>query len=190
MKKRLTTIATTGVIISAFVFAPINSVFANPASNMPTDLLLAQQPSGELLENIPVTGTLENGGSFDGTFTLNSLSYNQQTQELLASGVVNGTATSSDGTTQQISQEFNSVATRLNSDTSNKSCDILFLDLAPLFLDLLGLTVDLSQVTLDVNAVQGSNNLLGNLLCTLTGLLDNGNANAINALLNQINSLL
>lgn len=63
----------------------------------------------------------------------------------------------------------------------------LFLDLGPLFLDVLGLQVDLSQIVLDVSAVPGANNLLGNLLCAITSLLDlPGSIIAIVNLLNAI----
>ena len=49
---------------------------------------------------------------------------------------------------------------------------VLHLDLDGLFLDLLGLEVNLNEVTLDVSARPGGNNLLGNLLSTVTGLAD------------------
>ena len=67
-------------------------------------------------------------------------------------------------------------------------CPILHLDLGPLFLDLLGLQVDLSQVTLDVRVQPGSGNLLGNLLCAVTGLLDS--PGGLSRLLNQILGIL
>jgi hypothetical protein len=67
-------------------------------------------------------------------------------------------------------------------------CPILNLVLGPLHLDLLGLVVDLNRVVLDINAVSGSNNLLGNLLCAITGLLDQPGPLA--NLLNQIFALL
>jgi hypothetical protein len=51
-------------------------------------------------------------------------------------------------------------------------CDVLFLQLGPLDLDLLGLVVHLDQVTLDIDAQAGGGNLLGNLLCAITELLD------------------
>ena len=69
-------------------------------------------------------------------------------------------------------------------------CDILFLDLGPIFLDLLGLTVDLSPIQLDLDAQPGPGNLLGNLLCAVTGLLDGGPFAALNNLLDRINSIL
>src|SRR3954447_9313006 len=64
------------------------------------------------------------------------------------------------------------------------ACQILNLVLGPLHLDLLGLVIDLNQVILNITAVPGAGNLLGNLLCAVTGLLDN--AGGLAALLNQI----
>ena len=68
------------------------------------------------------------------------------------------------------------------------ACPILHLDLAPLALDLLGLQVDLSEVVLDIGAQPGAGNLLGNLLCAVTGLLDSPGGLA--RLLNQILGIL
>ena len=70
-----------------------------------------------------------------------------------------------------------------DSGTGLGHCDILNLSLGPVDLTLLGLQVRLNNcddpagpVTVDVFAVPGPGNLLGNLLCGLSGLLDN-NAN-------------
>jgi|GEM_PF-3536122 len=70
----------------------------------------------------------------------------------------------------------------------NATCDILFLQLGPLDLDLLGLVIHLDQVTLEITAEQGPGNLLGNLLCAITGLLDNPGSplGGIVGLLNRI----
>ena len=71
------------------------------------------------------------------------------------------------------------------------SCDILHLELGPLDLDLLGLVVHLDQVVLDISAVPGAGNLLGNLLCAVTNLLNGtGTLLQIANLLNQILELL
>jgi len=71
------------------------------------------------------------------------------------------------------------------------TCTILDLTLGPLHLDLLGLVVDLNQVHLTITAERGPGNLLGNLLCAVAGLLDQGgNGNAIQNLLDQINAIL
>jgi hypothetical protein len=53
------------------------------------------------------------------------------------------------------------------------TCEILSLTLGPLHLDLLGLVVDLNQVVLNITAQSGSGQLLGNLLCAVSHLLDN-----------------
>ena len=67
------------------------------------------------------------------------------------------------------------------------SCDILSLVLGPLHLDLLGLQIDLNQVVLDITAQTGAGNLLGNLLCAITGLLDAGSlGQQVVNLLNQL----
>jgi hypothetical protein len=70
---------------------------------------------------------------------------------------------------------------------------VLHLVLGPLDLNLLGLVVHLNTVVLDITAVPGAGNLLGNLLCALTGILDGGlnlPLNTIAALLNAILGLL
>ena len=66
------------------------------------------------------------------------------------------------------------------------TCDILHLVLAPLDLDLLGLQVHLDRVLLNIVAATGAGNLLGNLLCAVTGLLDGG----LSGLLGRIGDLL
>jgi hypothetical protein len=60
-----------------------------------------------------------------------------------------------------------------------QDCDILNLRLAPIDLRLLGLIVHLDNcsngpVTVDITARPGQGRLLGNLLCGLAGLLDDG----------------
>jgi hypothetical protein len=64
------------------------------------------------------------------------------------------------------------------------------LDIGPIFLDLLGLQVDLSEIVLDITAVPGPGNLLGNLLCSVAGLLDNGLSGTLQGLIDLINNLL
>lgn len=137
--------------------------------------------------SLPVTGTLADGGTFEGTVSNLDASVNDA-GDLVISGVLEGAATEADGTVSEVSQSFTTTATLQQGG----SCDILFLDLGPIFLDLLGLQVDLSEITLDVDAVPGAGNLLGNLLCAITGLLDNpgGATNGVANLLDRVFSLL
>jgi len=72
-------------------------------------------------------------------------------------------------------------------------CDILNLQIPNgLHLNLLGLQVDTSAICLDVYAQSGRSNLLGNLLCSLSDLLNNNGRNAGGqaALVKNINKLL
>ena len=57
------------------------------------------------------------------------------------------------------------------AEEEGESAKVLHLDLQGLFLNLLGLQVDLQEVILDIDAVEGPNNLLGNLLSAVAGLL-------------------
>ena len=129
----------------------------------------------------------QSGGLLDGVFTITDFAVNSAGQ-LVANGVFTGTATIN-GVVQTITSTASVILTA--ATTTPASCSILNLTLGPLHLDLLGLVVDLNQVNLDVTGQTGPGKLLGNLLCTVTGLLDNGvAANAIQALLNLINGLL
>ena len=133
-----------------------------------------------------VTGTA-NGNPLSGTFK--TTQFANQNGQLVAIGDIAGQITNPDGTTTP----FNPTGVALPVDLaqSNGSCEILNLVLGPLDLNLLGLEVHLDTVTLNITAQQGSGNLLGNLLCTVAGLLDGpANANALVNLLNQILGLL
>ena len=72
------------------------------------------------------------------------------------------------------------------------TCQILNLRLGPLDLDLLGLVVHLDRVVLTITAEPGPGNLLGNLLCAITGLLDAGSplSGVVAQLLNVLRQLL
>jgi hypothetical protein len=68
------------------------------------------------------------------------------------------------------------------------TCRVLHLNLGPLNLNLLGLHVHLNRVVLNIKAIPGAGNLLGNLLCAITHLLDNTSPSLLNIL--QLSSLL
>ena len=139
-----------------------------------------------LLEGIPVTGTLlddPEDRTFEGTLTIEEIT--RDGRQLLISGVLAGTVNG-----EAVVQEFAGMELDLSTDGPGASCPILFLDIQPIFLDLLGLIVDLDRVTLEIRAERGPGRLLGNLLCALLGILDDGPLSAIDNLLRQINRLL
>jgi hypothetical protein len=153
----------------------------------------AQPDRTALVTDIPVTGTLEDGGTFEGLLTITNVALNQA-GELVVGGVLNGVATPVVGDAVNIvNQAFNVVADLSGAGQGpggQGRCQILFLDLGPIFLDVLGLEVSLSQIELDITAVSGPGNLLGNLLCAVAGLLDGGPGNLLNNLLRNINRIL
>jgi hypothetical protein len=126
------------------------------------------------------------------------------TQFKMINGVLNavGTFTGTIGTQTVTAAPFTAPVTNVDGHTltggasalaaANGTCQILDLTLGPLHLDLLGLVVDLNQVHLTITAQQGSGNLLGNLLCSVAGLLDNtgGAPGGLSGLLQQLTSLL
>jgi hypothetical protein len=69
------------------------------------------------------------------------------------------------------------------------ACSILSLDLGPINLNLLGVVVRTNQIQLRIDAVQGPGNLLGNLLCGITGILNPAGAIA-NTPLGQLTQIL
>jgi hypothetical protein len=76
----------------------------------------------------------------------------------------------------QVVQTFTNVAvSNIPVASVSGSCTILTLTLGPVDLDLLGLMVHLNQVVLNITAQPGPGNLLGNLLCSIVGLLNGGN---------------
>ena len=69
------------------------------------------------------------------------------------------------------------------------SCSILDLELGPLHLTLLGLNIDLNRIHLEITATPGAG-LLGDLLCSIAGLLSGGLNNVLTRLVNLINQVL
>ena len=128
--------------------------------------------------SIPVAGTAIGGGTFSGVFTLTSFAV--QDGQVVALGTVSGIVSNAGVV---VGSALTTVAVPTHV-LDGSSCDILHLDVGPIALDVLGLKVDLSRVILDITAQTGAGNLLGNLLCAVTGLLDNPGGLA--RLLNQI----
>jgi hypothetical protein len=138
---------------------------------------------------IPVVST-GTAATFNGVFTLRR--FLPTANGVAAVGTLTGVATPTGGAPVSVYRTIAVPAgVAMNASatpTAAASCGILHLDLGPLFLDLLGLQVDLSEVILDITAQTGPGNLLGNLLCAVTGLLDSPGGLA--QLLNQILGIL
>lgn len=139
-----------------------------------------------------------NGNSYVGTF--NVTSFKKVGDVIRAYGTFTGTnvTNSADKVT---SAGYADVITNGTSNTAAAaapagSCQILDLTLGPINLDLLGLVVTTNPIHLNITAQQGPGNLLGNLLCAVTGLLDNtgttggGLSGLLTAITNLLNHIL
>lgn len=146
---------------------------------------------------VPITGVAAGVGNVTGNFAISRFA--TQNDQLVAIGALTATVTDATG---QIVRTFTTQVTMpvsrggaaaaqsagAISAAAIGSCDILDLVLGPLHLDLLGLVVDLNQVVLTITGTTGSGDLLGNLLCSITGLLDG--ASIGNQLVNLLNQLI
>jgi len=196
-------------LVAAFAIGACSEHPTAPKTVVPNDKgpSMSRGPGGPasqraaLLTDVPVTGTVVGGGSFTGTITATKLTIDEVTRQLSMTAVVNGTATKASGEVVDVVNQTVTVPVSINQPgaatmglvqpAAQASCGILNLVLGPLHLDLLGLVVDLNQVILNVFAMTGAGNLLGNLLCALTGLLDiPGAIAAITHILDMVNSLL
>jgi hypothetical protein len=125
--------------------------------------------------------------------TLNITRFVEQGGEAVAIGTVT-LRNPADGTVAIAPVALNVIRGVQAAVAAQAVCDILHLVLGPLHLDLLGLVIDLNEVHLDIVAVSAPGNLLGNLLCAITGLLDGTGpigqlVAALNRLIDALNNL-
>jgi hypothetical protein len=146
----------------------------------------AQQVTNRL--TVPITGTVVDPaggtGAFVGQFRIQR--FTAQGGTLAAVGTLTGRLTNAAGqvigpVTQQVT---------IPVVVTAATCDILHLTLGPLDLNLLGLNVHLNQVVLDITATAGPGNLVGNLLCAITNLLNGGVPAGLATLLNFVIGLI
>ena len=155
---------------------------AGPAAAAPP----VQPPTANAVQlanaTAPINATLQDGSTFVGSFSPSGFAADGGA--LTVSGVLTGTYT--DAATGIATPITQTVQTTVDAASNTSGCDILTLVLGPLHLDVLGLVVDLNQVELDITAVPGAGNLLGNLLCAVTGLLDGSGLSGLAGLLNRL----
>ena len=168
------TLATT----AALGLVPASAASAAPAA-APTAASAATTPRATASSTI--NQVIAGVGTFAGSFT--PTGFTNQSGQLAVTGLVTGTLTTLTGATIPVSR---TVTTTVANASAAGACKVLDLVLGPLHLDLLGLVVDLNQVHLTINAQQGPGNLLGNLLCAITGLLDGNGTTGLAALLNRL----
>ena len=166
MKVKLSVLA--GVLAVTIGLAALAATLAPSASAAP--------PSTTLTSTITPD---QSQGVLDGVFQITSVS--AENGQLIGHGTYTGLV---NGEQQTVTDVWAVI-------DPPRTCTILDLTLGPLHLDLLGLVVDLNQVHLTITAERGPGKLLGNLLCAVAGLLDQGgNANLIQNIIDHINQIL
>jgi hypothetical protein len=140
-------------------------LLAGPASAATTPT-----PTHSFARTVKVTGQDRKGHAFTGRYTIDRFA--RSGDRLYAVGTMRGTL----GQRHVVKRD---VRTRVVRNTGGialgqaaATCTILDLTIRPIDLNLLGLVVHLDRVHLLVTGETGSGNLLGNLLCGLTGILD------------------
>ncbi len=133
--------------------------------------------------NTAVQGTATGRTSFVGNLAITGFK--------LINGTINATGTLTGNILDRAGNvigSIGSVPVSVPLTAINGSCPILNLTLGPLHLNLLGLHIDLNQVVLNITAQSGPGQLLGNLLCDVANLLNNGGT--LQAILNDLNQIL
>jgi len=170
-----------------------------------TGLASAQDGPARLTQIVPISGKSTKGNKqFSGTYTIDR--FIAKGNKLYSVGTMKGKVGS---------KKVNKENVRVPANVANASapgqaraaqvppvpplplpplpagnaCPILALDLGPINLPVLGLVIRTNQIQLRIDAVQGPGNLLGNLLCGITGILNPGGALA-NTPLGQLSQIL
>jgi len=143
----------------------------------------AATSASDRFNDLPVRGTYgSSGGRFIGTADV--LNFRNVGGELFAVADLSGRLQRANGTIRGrvtdvrvlLPLEIAGQAATSSNALLAASCQVLHLTLGALDLDLLGVNVHLNRIVLVITAEPGPGNLLGNLLCAITGLLDGGPA--------------
>ncbi len=131
----------------------------------------AQEPAG-LTQVVPVSGKAKKGKNLRGTYAIDRFARSRG--GLVAVGTLKGRL----GGRRVVDRAVRMPASVSGAAQSAQipplpnACQVLNLVLGPINLDLLGLVVRTNRINLRIDAQRGPGNLLGNLLCAITGLLD------------------
>lgn len=150
---------TLAFVMVVYAFAPISASATTKANSAPV-------VAGAL---VPVVFSSA-AGSFNGVF--NVTNFIVQNGQLVATGTLTGTVRDAAGNV--IGNITQALTLPVLLGGSRGTCEILDLQIGAISLNLLGLQIDLAPISLVITAQQGPGNLLGNLLCAVAGLLDNG----------------
>jgi hypothetical protein len=131
----------------------------------------AQEPPS-LTKVVKVTGKTKSGKHFRGRYAIDHFA--ARSGHVVSVGTLRGRL----GDTRVVKHRVRMPAVLSKPSSSAQlpsipgACEILNPQLGPIRLDLLGLVVRTNRINVRIDAVPGEGNLLGNLLCAITGILD------------------
>jgi hypothetical protein len=138
----------------------------------------AQTTAVPFAKTLPLAGKSTNGKKLkNATFTVQSFS--KKHGKVVANGVARGILKGK-SFKQAVSVPVKNPNVTSGGATTAQvppipgACQVLNLVLGPINLNLLGLVVRTNQINVRIDAVPGAGNLLGNLLCGVTNLLNPG----------------
>jgi hypothetical protein len=151
----------------------------------------AQAPP--LTKTMAVTGTAKNGKLFTGTYTVRR--FVVRDGGAWAVGRLSGTVGKRKVTRRGVSMP---AAIQVVGQSKSQpppiptpgACPVLNLVLGPIDLNLLGLRVATNEIRALIEAIPGPGNLLGNLLCAVTNLLNPAANTPLSDLVRVLNALL
>ena len=140
-------------------------------------------PRSNILSGRTLFGTIRGGGTFTGTLDIYEFEVDQG--QIYAWGSLAGTLKDAAGNViRMITRDV-----RLPV-TLDGSCQLLSLKLGPLHLRALDRVVDLSPLPLQITGLLGPDLLLGNLLCSIPGLLGNQDLSLVQDVIDLVNTLI
>jgi hypothetical protein len=153
----------------------------------------AQDATTAFGKKVPITGQTKNGKRFEGTYTIGR--FVERDGKAYAVGKLTGTLKNRRVTRRGVKLPVSMAAPAQSAQVplpvpTQGACDVLDLVLGPIDLDLLGLRVATNEIRLLVEAVPGAGNLLGNLLCAVTNLLNPSANTPLAQLVQVLNALL
>lgn len=184
-----------GVVLAVVCAAALIVPVASGAQTLPSGTKTTS------LARVPVSGVAKNHKRFSGHFAVDR--FVARSGKTFAVGTLTGRVGH-----RRINRSNVAIPARvargslLGAAHAAATCPVLHLVLGPVNLNLLGLHVTLGggamanqPIVLDITAVSGSGNLLGNLLCGVSNLLNGTGATSLTSgltagLLNLVNSVL
>ncbi len=181
------------VVLALCLLASQSATATSPSAAERPAKTVAHTNKGDLKSRI--VGTTSNGRRVTGSFV--PLKFSKRDGKVFVRGLVQGAVHQKNGDRTTFAKlktarvkSINGTPARTGKAAALARCNILNLVLGPLDLDLLGLQVHLNRVVLNIVAVSGAGNLLGNLLCAVTGLLDGGLQGALGRVVRLLNRVL